>query len=158
MFGPEYGYEVEDSKASKRQPMDDSEPHDDGGSGEEREEQPVLSAGKRAPEGVPEDIGSIYIRAEIEGPGDEVVARLSQSDGPKLEYEELADVIADLTAVIRTVERLDGGIRSTIARETDIGASDETIRHMLETLREYGLVELDRNTWRRGTAPDESDE
>lgn len=93
---------------------------------------------------------SIYIRAEIEGPGEEVLARLTGTVEQPYEYEELQPVVEDLTRLLETIERTGGGIRSSVAAETDVRASDEGVRHMLELLREYGLVTLEGNTWRLG--------
>jgi len=97
---------------------------------------------------------SIYIRAEIEGPGEEVLARLTGTAEAPYEYEELQPVVEDLTQLLETIERTGGGIRSSVAADTDLQASGEGVRHMLELLREYGLVTLEGNTWRLGPAFD----
>jgi len=121
-------------------------------------DQPEVSVGGESDiqKELPNETGeSIYIRAQIEGPGREVLDRLTQSPEETHEFEGLGKVVEDMATVLQTIEHLDGGIRSKVARRADLQLSDEGVRHLLEVLREYRLLELEGNTWHLGPVVDE---
>jgi hypothetical protein len=98
------------------------------------------------------DDDQLYMRAEVAGPIDEMLERLSMLDASseRSGHGDFTQIIEDISALLVAIDRLDGGIRSQLAAEAGLEMSSWSVRGMLELLREYGFVELEKNTWTRG--------
>jgi hypothetical protein len=98
------------------------------------------------------DDEQLYMRAEVAGPIDEMIECLSMLDASteSSDHGDFTQIIEDISALLIAIDRLDGGIRSQLAAEAGLEMNSWSVRGMLELLREYGFVELEKNTWIRG--------
>ena len=93
----------------------------------------------------------VRVAMEISGDYDEVVAKLAtdSTEGPDLD-----ELLADVRAILETIERIDGGTRSAIARnlpaEMTADYDAEAVVMVLQVLEGYGIVTLEGNTWYPG--------
>jgi hypothetical protein len=101
----------------------------------------------------PADEEDVTASITIEGEYDEVVDRLSVSGSRQ---EQLGPPLEDLSTLLETVARIDGGTRSVIAEampgDTAADYDAEAVVDALQVLARYDLVVLEGNTWRPGPA------
>lgn len=94
---------------------------------------------------------SIDVIVELAGKYDDIVPKLRP---PTAEQERLAAVMADLSTLLDTILRLEGGTRSAIVNDLpdDINHEyeAEAVVTALQILENYGLVVLEGNTWKPG--------
>jgi len=95
--------------------------------------------------------GDVSVSLELEGDYDDVIAKLQISGD---ETTDLSVLAGDVTAVLETVDNINGGTRSAIATELpgDMAVSydAEGVVEMLQVLERYDLVALEGNTWKPG--------
>lgn len=95
----------------------------------------------------------VRVTVELSGSYTDVVDRLDDGGtGDDAVRTAVRPVVADLVTVVDAVERTGGGIRSVVAEEADLDASEWYVRNLLEVLRTYDVVSLDGNTWVPGSA------
>lgn len=92
---------------------------------------------------------NIQTKIELEGKYDELIDIITKDES---NLDNLDDIIDDFTNILRTVETIDGGTRSTIAESADVGYDAETTATVLGILQRYDLVLLEENTWYPGPA------
>ncbi|MFB6105579.1 MAG: hypothetical protein ABEJ70_01270 [Halobacteriaceae archaeon] len=97
---------------------------------------------------------NVDIAVELSGDYDEVVGILRGEEGPA--YPALSRVVEDFTAILETVERLDGATRSQVAENlpesVSVDFDGEGVVTVLQVLQRYDLVSLEGNTWSPGPA------
>lgn len=100
-----------------------------------------------------DDEETVNVSMEISGSYDDVLAKLGEGGRRP---PELRPVVADLTTILETVERIDGGTRSAIASalpdDTVVEYDPEAVVGVMQMLERYDLVTLDGNTWNPGPA------
>jgi len=99
------------------------------------------------------DTDEVSVSMELSGPYADVMSKLTveETTGPSL-----SPLAEDLTALLETVERIDGGTRSAIAEalpaETTVDYDPEAVVETMQVLERYDLVVLEGNTWKPGPA------
>jgi len=95
-----------------------------------------------------ETMNGVRVSMELTGEFEDVVGQLKAANS---EDPVLAPLIADIDAIIETVERINGGTRSVIAENLPPGMTvkydPEGVVGILQILERYGLVSLEGNTW-----------
>lgn len=98
---------------------------------------------------------SVAVSMELTGDYEEVLAKLATSGSGR---EDLTVLTDDLTMILETVERIEGGTRSSIAEhlpdDMAVEYDAEGVVPVLQTLERYGLVALEGNTWYPGQRPE----
>jgi hypothetical protein len=97
------------------------------------------------------ETGDVGVTMELSGSYEDVVSKLrTETDST----EVYSPILEDMKAILRTVDRLDGGTRSAVAEalpdETTREFDAESVVDVLRVLERYGLVELEGNTWKPG--------
>lgn len=100
-----------------------------------------------------EDDERVTVSMELAGPYDDVVSKLRTTADAGADLGRLTE---DLSVLLDTVVRLDGGTRSAIAEALpDEMAADydgQAVVEVCQVLERYDLVVLDGNTWNPGPA------
>lgn len=90
----------------------------------------------------------VNVTVELTGTYDDVVSKLS-IDGTG--QRRATELLADLEAVLETIDRIDGGTRSAVAEnlpaEMTVAYDPEELVDVLHVLERYDLVRLEGNTW-----------
>lgn len=95
----------------------------------------------------------VTVSVEIDGEYDEVISKLRSSEA---ESGDLGPLIGDVSTVLETIVRIDGGTRSAVADELPEGMAvtydAEAVVGLLAVLERYDLITLEGNTWKPGPA------
>lgn len=104
----------------------------------------------------PERSNTVTVSVELVGDYEDILPKLRD---PETEPGILHPVGADLSRILDTVERLDGGTRSAIVANLPEGMEHdyeaETVVDALQVLSCYDLVTLDGNTWKSSSGSDD---
>lgn len=96
---------------------------------------------------------TVTVSVKIDGEYDEVISKLQLSE---TEREDLEPLIGDVSTVLETIVRIDGGTRSAVADELpgEMAATydAEAVVGLLAVLERYDLITLEGNTWKPGPA------
>ncbi|WP_435180916.1 hypothetical protein [Halorussus sp. AFM4] len=93
--------------------------------------------------------GDVSVSMEITGSYDNVLAKLNRGqESPDV----LEPFIQDVESVLTTIERMEEGTRSSVARNLPDGMTvdydAEEVVDLLQVLKRYDLVVLEGNTWK----------